>query len=113
MGEHKINRGSKTLLDLDYADDLIIFDENASRTSELSEVVRVQGTKTRLQIYVKKTNSLGIGMSEGEEVHVWQSHSKWGGKWPQAPWLEGEGHATVGVAHFLIFFTLVRFYAYI
>ena len=38
-GEHRIKWGSKTLLDLDYADDLCILDESLSKMNELIEIL--------------------------------------------------------------------------
>ena len=35
IGEHRIKWGGKTLLDLDYADDLSILDESCSEMNEL------------------------------------------------------------------------------
>ena len=37
MGDHGIKWGGKTLLDLDYADDLSILDEGVSKMNELLE----------------------------------------------------------------------------
>ena len=39
MGDHGIKWGGKTLLDLDYADDLSILDESVSKMNELLEVL--------------------------------------------------------------------------
>jgi len=43
MGEHRINWGRNTLLDLHYTDDLSILDKNVSKINEFLEVLRVQG----------------------------------------------------------------------
>ena len=51
MGDHGIKWGGKTLLDLDYADDLSILDE-------LLDVLRVQGARIGLKINFQKTKSL-------------------------------------------------------
>ena len=40
MGDHGIKWGRKTLLDLDYADDLSILDESVSKINELLEVLQ-------------------------------------------------------------------------
>ena len=56
----------EALLDLDYADDLRILDEKVSKMKEFLEVLRVKGTRTDLKINVKKTKSLGLGISENE-----------------------------------------------
>ena len=61
MGDHGIKWGGKTLLDLDYADDLSILDESVSKMNELLEVLRVQGTRKGLKINVKKTKSPRLG----------------------------------------------------
>ena len=37
-GDYRIKRGSKTLLDSDYADNISILDENVSKINELTEV---------------------------------------------------------------------------
>ena len=58
MGEREIKWGSKTLLGLDYADDLSITDENVSKINELFEVLRVQGERISWIINPKKTKSL-------------------------------------------------------
>ena len=69
MGDHAIKWEGKTLLDLDYADDLSIVDESVSKMNELSEVLRVQGARIGLKkINVKKTKSLRPGASECEKV---------------------------------------------
>ena len=47
--------GWKTLLDLDYADDLTILDESVSKMNEFLEVLRVQGARIGLKINLKKT----------------------------------------------------------
>ena len=65
IGDHGIKWGGKTLLDLDYADDLSILDESVSKMNEFLEVLRVQ---VGLKINVKKTNSLRLGISEDEKV---------------------------------------------
>ena len=55
MGDHGIIWGGKTLLDLDYADNLSIIDENVSKMNELLEVLRVQDARIGLKINFKKT----------------------------------------------------------
>ena len=50
--------GGKSLLDLDYADDLSILDESVSKMNELLEVLRFQGARIDLKINFKKTKSL-------------------------------------------------------
>ena len=42
MGDHRIKWKRKTVLDLDYADDLIILDESASKINEFLGVLRNQ-----------------------------------------------------------------------
>ena len=68
MGDHDSNGEEKTLLDLNYADDLSILDESLSKMNELIEVLRIQGERIDLKIKVKKTKSLSIGISEDEKV---------------------------------------------
>ena len=68
IGDHGIKWGGRTLLDLDYADDLSILDESVSKMNEFLEVLRVQGAKIGLKINVKKTKSLRLGISEDEQV---------------------------------------------
>ena len=68
IGDHGIKWGGRTLLDLDYADDLSILDESVSKMNEFLEVLRVQGAKIGLKINVKKTMSLWLGISEDEKV---------------------------------------------
>ena len=61
--------GRKNFLpDLDYADDLSILDQSASKMNELLEVLQVQGAGKGLKINVKKTKSLKLGISEDEKV---------------------------------------------
>jgi hypothetical protein len=45
MGERGIKRGGKSLLDLDYAEDLSILDESVSKMNEVLEVLQVQGAR--------------------------------------------------------------------
>jgi hypothetical protein len=58
LGDHGIKWGQKSLLELDYADDLSILDEGVSKMNKLLEVLRVQGARIGLKINVKKTKSL-------------------------------------------------------
>ena len=55
MGDHGIKWGGKTLLDLEYADELSILSESVSRMNELLKVLRVQGARIGLKINDKKT----------------------------------------------------------
>ena len=64
IGYHGIKWGGKTLLDLDYADDLSILDGSSSKMNELIEILRVQGARTGLKINNKKPKSLRVGISE-------------------------------------------------
>ena len=64
----KVKWGRKTLLDLDYADDLSILDERVSKMNELFEVLRVQGAKIGMKINLKSTKSLRLGISKDEKV---------------------------------------------
>ena len=68
MGHHGHNWGGKTLLDLNYADDLSILDESVSKVNELLEVLRVLGARIGLKINVRNTKSLRLGISEDEKV---------------------------------------------
>ena len=65
MGEHGIKWGSKTLLDVDYADDLSILDENVSTMNEFLEILRVHGARIDMEINGKKTKSLRLVKSLG------------------------------------------------
>ena len=67
-GRPRSKWGGKTLLDLDYADVLSTLDESVSQMNELIEILRVQGAGRRLNIIVKKTKSLRLGISEDENV---------------------------------------------
>jgi len=60
MGGHGIKWGLKSLLDLDYADDLSILDESVSKMNEFLQVLIVQGAKIGLNTNVKKTKSLRL-----------------------------------------------------
>ena len=68
MEDHGIKWGRKTLLDLDYGDDLSILEEILGKMNELLEVSRVQGARIGFKINVKKTKSLRLGTSEDEKV---------------------------------------------
>ena len=56
IGDPGIKWGGKTLLDLDYADDLSILDESVRKMNDFLEVLQVQGTRIGLKINVKKTS---------------------------------------------------------
>ena len=58
MGEHKIKWRSNTLLDFDYAYDLIILNESVNNMYGLLEVLRVRGVRIGSKSDVKKTKSL-------------------------------------------------------
>ena len=66
--DHGIKWRGKTLLNLDYADDLSILDESVCKTNELLEVLRVQDARVGLKISIRKTKSLRLGISEDEKV---------------------------------------------
>ena len=66
MGYHRIKCRGNTFLDLDYADDLRILDENLRKMNKVLEVLQVQGARIGLKINVKKTKSLRLGISEDE-----------------------------------------------
>ena len=68
MGEHSIKWGGKTLLDLDYADDLSILGKIMIKMNELLEVLRVQDARIGLNMNVKKSKPLWLGISEDEKV---------------------------------------------
>ena len=68
MGDHGIKWGGKTPLNLGYTDDLRFLDESVRKMNELLEVMRVQGARIGLKIYVRKTKSLTLGISEDEKV---------------------------------------------
>ena len=67
-GRPRNQMGKKTLLDLDYADDLSILDESVRKMKDFLEVLRVQGARIGLKINVKKTKSLRLGINEDEKV---------------------------------------------
>ena len=54
IGDHGIKWGEKSLLYLDYADDLSILDESLSKMNEVLEVSRVQGARIGLKTNVKR-----------------------------------------------------------
>ena len=56
MGNHGIKLGEKTLLNLDYADDLSILDENVSKMNELLELMRVQGARIGLKLMFRRSS---------------------------------------------------------
>ena len=65
--DHIIKWGRKTILDLEYTDDLSILDESLSQVNELLEVLQVQGARIGLEFNVIKTKSLRLGISEDEK----------------------------------------------
>ena len=68
MEDNRIKWGWKTLLDLDYADDLSILDESSWKMNALLEVLQVQSARIGSKINVEKTESLRLGISEDEKV---------------------------------------------
>ena len=64
MGRKESNGKEKTLLDLNYADDLRILNESISSMNELLEVLQIQGARIFVKVTVKKTKSLTLGKSE-------------------------------------------------
>ena len=58
--DHRIKWGGKTLLDLDYADDLNILDESVSKMNEFLEVLQNYVARIGLKINVKKAQSVRI-----------------------------------------------------
>ena len=66
LGEYGTKLESKTVLDLNYADDLIVLDENVRKVNNFLNVLRVQGKRIVLKI-VKKTSSLRQEITDGEE----------------------------------------------
>ena len=68
MGDHGIKWGWKTLLYLDYADDLSILHESVSKMNKLLEVLKVQGARIGLKIDVQQTKSLRLGISEYKKM---------------------------------------------
>ena len=51
-GRPRNQMGWKTLMDLNYADDLSILDEGVSKMNKLLDVLRVQGAKIGIKINV-------------------------------------------------------------
>ena len=49
-GKHRISGRTKTLLDLDNADDLSILDGKVSKMNDFQEVLRVQGARRSLKV---------------------------------------------------------------
>ena len=66
--ERGIKCGTKTLPDLDYAEDLSALYESVIKINELLDVLGVQGSRIGLKINVKKTKSLRLGIGEHENV---------------------------------------------
>ena len=50
MGEHRVNCGSETFLDLDYVDDLSILDDYVSKRNEFFEVLRPKNYRIILEV---------------------------------------------------------------
>ena len=67
MEDHWI-QWENTLQNLDYADDLSIFNQSVCKLNEFLEVFRVQGARIGLKFSVKKTKSLWLGIRENEKV---------------------------------------------
>ena len=68
LGDHGTKRARKTLLDVDYADDLSILDESGSKINKFLEIFRVQGARIGLKINVEKTKSQRLEISQDEKV---------------------------------------------
>ena len=68
MRDHRIKCGGKTLLDLDYTDDLSILDESLIKMNEFLEVLRLQGARRGLKINDEETKSLRLRIIEDEKV---------------------------------------------
>ena len=71
MQEHGNKRGNKTSPRHRLCDDLSMklnLDENVSKMNEFLKVSCFQGARVGLKINVKKTMSLRLGISEGEEI---------------------------------------------
>ena len=97
MGDHGIKCGGKTLLDLDYVDDLSFLDESESKMNEHLEVLLVQGARIASKINFKKNKSLRLEISEHEKmtlgnekigqvgsfIYLGSKISKGGGRWEQ------------------------------
>jgi len=64
----------KTLLDLDYEDDLSILYGSFSRIKEFLKYLNVQGARIGLKINVKKTKSLKLGKLLAELLVTLQCH---------------------------------------
>ena len=58
MGEQRIKREGKTLLDFDYADDLNVPDINANQMNKFLKVLRLQSTRIDLKIVLKRFSRL-------------------------------------------------------
>jgi hypothetical protein len=68
MGEHRVKWRNKTLIDLDYADNLSILDENVGKMNTILKILQVHGARIGLKINLEKNKSLRLGISESEEV---------------------------------------------
>ena len=68
QGRPRNQMGKKTLLDLDYADDLSILDESVRKINEILEVMQVKSARIGLKINIQKSKSLWQGISEDETV---------------------------------------------
>ena len=67
-GKPQNQMGRKTLLNLDYPDNLSILDETLSKMNDHLEVLRFQVARIGLKINVIKTKLLRLGVIEGEKV---------------------------------------------
>ena len=63
-------RKGKTLVDLDYAADLSVIDENVGRINKFLDILRVRWARIGLKVNVKKTMSLLLGVSEYEKSYA-------------------------------------------
>ena len=61
-GDNIWEMGGKTLLDLDYADDLSVLYESVSKMNDFLEIIRVQGARIGLKINAKKSKPLSLGL---------------------------------------------------
>ena len=64
MGEHEINGGKKTLLGLDCADDLTVFDTVNGKMNDCVDISRARGARIGLTFNGRSTKSLKLGKCE-------------------------------------------------
>ena len=69
------------LADLDYADDIALFEESETKMAETTEAIRVAAGKLGLQMSFKKTEILPIQCQSSKQLQLFHLEMKASSKW--------------------------------